>query len=137
MSDIEQKAIALLNEVRTERGYDNVPTSINRETYVVEALCRAIERHEATKQEYSDFQQLVSDRVKIITSTTVDDGVWRTWASDWLSEFIIPAAKPDPLVEIMEQCTVADAKEGETWARNLRAALEACGLQIVEVKNNE
>ena len=141
MSDIEQKAIALVNEVRMERGQDDL-TPINRQIYLRdEALCRAIERHEATKQEYSDFQQLVSDRVKIITSTTVDDGVWRTWASDWLSEFIIPAAKPDPLVEIIEQCSRAKAEKGETWeeamARNLRAALDARGITIVEVKNDD
>jgi hypothetical protein len=69
MSDIKQKATALLNEVLTERGRGNFSLcgnfspSISRQTDMGEALCRAIERHEATKQEYSDFRQKVSDAV--------------------------------------------------------------------------
>ena len=47
MSDIPQKAMALVKEVLTERGCDTSLFSINRRTYMGEALCRAIERHEA------------------------------------------------------------------------------------------
>ena len=140
MSDIEQKAIALLNEVRTERGYDNVPVSINRQTYVGEALCRALEQHEATKQEYSDFQQEVSDVASSALAMYDRVGEGNCMTAQFLQDLILPP-KPDPLVELMERCSGADAKEGETWeeamARNLRAALDACGLQIVEVKNDE
>ena len=57
---------------------------------------------EATEQKLHDFQQEVSDVVESITSTTVDDGVWRGWASDRLSKFIIPKPKPDSLVDVAE-----------------------------------
>ena len=134
MTDIEQKALALV-----KRFYPECSENYRGRRFQI--AMAAIEQQEATKQELKDFQKEVSDRVKIITSTTVDDGVWRTWASDWLSEFIIPAAKLDPLVEIMEQCSGAEAKEGETWeeamARNFRAYMEAHNLTIVELKNDD
>lgn len=41
MTNIEQKALALWNEVRVEREYTYKQTSINRETDMAEALCRA------------------------------------------------------------------------------------------------
>jgi hypothetical protein len=52
MNDIEQKALAMVNEVLT------LPFSvacIDRDIYSHEALCRAIEHHEAFKQEVSDI----------------------------------------------------------------------------------
>ena len=98
-----------------------------------EALCRALKQREIIKQEYSDFQQLVSDAVSDYFQNEDDAACKR------LCDFII--LKPDPLVELMERCSGADAKEGETWeeamARNLRVALDARGLTIVEVKNDE
>lgn len=45
MTDIEKKALALLSEVRAERGRMTY-SELSRETYDTdEALCRAIERH--------------------------------------------------------------------------------------------
>ena len=46
MTDIEQKALALLNEVRDERGF-RLNVEMQREDMAQEALCRAIEQHEA------------------------------------------------------------------------------------------
>ena len=43
MTEIEKKALALLNEVNSERNYINFP-EINREWHAHEALCRAIEQ---------------------------------------------------------------------------------------------
>lgn len=54
MTDIEKKALALVNEVLRERGYTNEPTAITREYCTDEALCRAIEQHEAFRREVSD-----------------------------------------------------------------------------------
>jgi hypothetical protein len=50
---IEAKALALFNEVRAERGWEPLP-HLFRPHFEAEAICRAIERHEAFKQEVSD-----------------------------------------------------------------------------------
>ncbi len=124
MSDIRQKATALLNEVLTERGRDGFSLSISRQADMGEALCRAIERHEATKQEYSDFRQEVSDAVGWFN---------KRWAilpqEDWeaLLRFIIPAPKPDPLVVLCDHIWLT-----EDMANDLRAAMDALGFEIKE-----
>jgi hypothetical protein len=123
MDDIKAKALALMNEVRAERGC--LPrTMIYRDTDIEdEALCRAIEQHEAFKQE-------VSDVVDIITSVSVDDGTWRRWVSDRLSRFIIPKPKLDPLEEVIKEWWNMDIREDD--AETLRELLEARGLEIRE-----
>jgi hypothetical protein len=125
MSDIRQKATALLNEVLTERGRDNVSLSVSRQTYMGEALCRAIERHEATKQEYSDFRQLVSD---VVEQADLLDLHGTEDAYKKLHRFII--AKPDPLVEVLGDLEWNN--NSPECAAELRAALEARGLEIKE-----
>jgi hypothetical protein len=109
MSDTVQKARALLKEVQTERGYENLPVSINRQIHINEALCRAIEQHEATKQEYSDFQQKVSNAVKQADLLDLHgtEGAYKK-----LHRFIIPAPKPDPLVEALVEI---DGEFGPNW----------------------
>jgi hypothetical protein len=107
-----------------------------------EALCRAIERHEATKQEYSDFRQLVSDTVegfnKRWATATLRQPDWGALLQDWeaLLGFIIPAPTPDPLVEVIEKCAGRTYPTTEDAAKEFRAALDARGLKIVE-KNDE
>ena len=92
------------------------------------AAADMLEEYLATKQEYSDFRQKVSDVVKAFN---------KRWAilpqEDWeaLLGFIIPAPKPDPLVEVMKQAGWADAVI-ESCAPSLRAALDARGLEIKE-----
>ena len=54
MTDIEKKALALVNEVRAERSGYPQQHLCRKDTYVYEALCRAIEQHEAFRQEVSD-----------------------------------------------------------------------------------
>ena len=148
MSDIEQKAIALLNEVRTERGYDNVPTSINRQIHINEALCRAIKQHEATKlelmatkqklkiteQELSEFRQLVSDTMERFNKGWANHGTLRQQDLEALLSFIIPAAKPDPLVEVLMETELEFGPNWgwETQAKAILAALDARGLEIKE-----
>ena len=83
MTDIEEKALALVNGVNVERGY--APYGSFRRDFdnTCEALCRAIEQHEA-------FRQDVSDALR--EWGLVEDGME-------LSRFII--AKPiDPLVDV-------------------------------------
>ena len=86
------------------------------------ALCDMIETHEAFKQE-------VSDTVESITSAAVDPTVWRKWASDRLSVFIITKAKPDLLVEALVSLGLWKADE---WAGYIRKALAVRGLEIRE-----
>ena len=111
MTDIEQKALALVNEIEHERGEDELTPRIMRDLIIDEALCRAIEQHEAFKQEVSDA---------LYDYFTDVDGA----AGDTLDRFFIP--KPDPLVEILEELN------WETAEIPFRKALEARGLEIRE-----
>lgn len=54
MTDTEQKALALVNEVARERGYKYESVFLDRAFAESEALCRAIGQHEAFRQEVSD-----------------------------------------------------------------------------------
>lgn len=97
MTDLEAKALALVNEVFMERCL--VPdTYTNRAGNPYhEALCRAIEQHEALKRE-------VSNAV---------DALKKVWGGGWhqcseaqmCDRFILPA--PDPLVEALEAAVKA------------------------------
>jgi uncharacterized protein with PhoU and TrkA domain len=112
MTDIEAKALALVNEIRREYPLAADYTAGHM------ALCRAIEQHEAFKQEVSDvvYRSLMS-----IAKNCVAD------AAGDLSSFIIHKPKPDPLVEAWIEAT------GNTVGMEpLNAALEARGLEIRE-----
>lgn len=125
----EDKALALLNSVRVERGLDSLP-NISRLINLIEALCRAIEQHEAFRQEVSDAVELSIDR-------SGHDGLRAGHINEYLGRFIIPAPKPDPLEEIIGE--LDDGTWGETkaeYADRLRAALEARGLEIREKGND-
>jgi hypothetical protein len=111
MTDIEQKALALANEVRRERGFSPLP-NIYRTNYEIEALCRAIEQHEAFRQEVSDVMTYIK-------------ALYPTLPRNFNRFIIIPAPKPDPLVEIMK-----DLDWSDKYAHPIRAALEARGLEI-------
>ena len=142
MSDIEKEAfrqigIDLINEYRQQRGLMPIQyMEIN--TPEVSAFIRSIQLHEKTKkeladckQELSDFRQEVSDVASVCAqhfcenSWTVGD---RQDHVDMLSRFIIPATKPDPLVEVIAGWTGGTV----LLASDLRAALEARGLEIRE-----
>ncbi len=127
MTDIEQKALALLNEVRAERGWVSVPT-LYRTDVNMEALCRAIEQHEA-------FRQEVSDAVEKQAQTGWDIhcrcGTRHPISFNTLEQFIIPKPKPDPLVDVMKEAGWADAVI-DSCAPSLRAALDALGFEIRE-----
>jgi hypothetical protein len=112
MTDIEAKALALINEVR--RQYPNAPDYTASHI----AICRAIEQHEAFRQEVS------AAVVKAIRFCK--DGRPAS-AAGAIGAFVIPAPKPDPLVEAWIEAT------GNTVGMEpLNAALEARGLEIRE-----
>ena len=133
MTDIETKALVLLNKVRRERGGTSYTECTRlRRDYAdeTEALCRAIEQHEA-------FKQKVSDKVeKVIESCAVT-----SWGAAMLDPLIIPKPKPDPLVEayndaLPETAAIHGKKTVLHICGLINAALEARGLEIRE-KNDD
>jgi hypothetical protein len=116
---VEAKALALVNEVLGEWGKDVRYSSLGRlGNSTSEALFRAVEQHEAFKQEVSDA----------VESALLDAEDGATIRNN-LGHFIIPKPKPDPLVEAIEELNWLDP---ELSAKHLRAVLEARGLEIRE-----
>lgn len=131
MRDIEKKAMALLNASEKEMGlYKTKKPQYEIPSYV--ALYLAIEQHEATKQEFSDFRQEVSDAVELSIDRSGHDGLRAGHINEYLGRFIIPAPKPDPLVDVMKDLSWDEETAAEDWATDLRAALDARGLEIRE-----
>jgi len=118
MTEIEQKALALVNEFVAEKAMNNTPYT--RLPTVVNnlVLLRAIEQHEA-------FRQDVSDAVVEYFGPKHFDVIL---ARHKLSRFIIPKPKLDPLVEVMKELVLT----ARMTSGDLRAALEARGLEIRE-----
>lgn len=129
MTEIEQKALALVNEIAATRG-TSWPCVDRANDSRWEALCRLIEQHEA-------FRQEVSDAAELARAGTVECGHSETWwALEPLDRFILP--KPvDPLVEAMRDACGAQGMETKhtpvELTEHLRAALAKRGLQIVDV----
>jgi hypothetical protein len=119
MTDIEAKALALVNEVRSEWCLTK-SFSIEEDFPEGVALLRAIEQHEAFKQEVSD---IVYAHVNATNETSAD-------AWEKLKTLIIPKPKPDPLVEAIEKCAAQMHLTSEDAAKELCAALDALGFEI-------
>jgi hypothetical protein len=122
MSDIEAKAQALVNEIECERCEKELTRRIMRGLIMDEALCRAIEQHEAFKQE-------------------VGFALSNEWhnlhcgAKRNLDRFRIPLPKPDPLVDVLLDMELSsDQEEGQHDAKWLRLKLKDHGLEIVPCK---
>ena len=118
----EERALALVNEVRVERGLSAENPLVDplvgqrRNFSVWEALCRAIEAHEAdnarNEQRLADQAKAFSDAVKrlietgkaydkvagLVRGTALDEHVK---SIDALRAFILP--EPDPLVEALDK----------------------------------
>ncbi len=112
MTDIEAKALALAIEAREDDKMRLCPDP----TLIFgnwEALCRAIEQHEAYKQKVSDVMTYIKELYPTLPRN--------------FNRFIIPKPKPDPLVEAWMEAT------GNTVGMEpLNAALKARGLEIRE-----
>lgn len=114
MTEIERKALELVNKLRADCAFDPVDI-LDRQTFEVAALYRAIERHEAFRQEVSD--------------AIVKLGCWPDTVN--LQRFII--TKPDPLVEAVKDILDEDSlHEAEEFSEGIRAALAKRGLEIRE-----
>ena len=116
MTDTRRKARAMLNDARDAH--------VNPDDYLVgyTALCRAIEQHEAFRQEVSDA---VLSAMKVLLEMAEHDCEVRI--RPILERFLIPKPKPDPIAEAWIEAT------GNTVGMDpLNAALEARGLEIRE-----
>lgn len=119
MTEIEKKALALVEGILPEDAY-RAPDHFIDKCLLWNALCRAIEQHEAFRQE---------------VSAMLIDEYGEEFCRDHsrFARFII--AKPDPLVEV-----IADYKRtkgtgeyatNKDMAAALRAAIEKRGGKIV------
>jgi len=117
---IEAKALALVNEVLRERDGTSYTeyTRLRRDhDDAHEALCRAIEQHEAFKQEVSDVMMYIRALYPSLPRN--------------FYRFIIPKPKPDPLVAVVYEVDNGPAWDSpEDYCNKIRAALEARGLEI-------
>ena len=122
MTDIEKQALALVNEMLVEGGkaYNPHPEMTYGRCY--DALCRAIEAHEA-------FRQEVSDAVEAVFAGYHDAPIPWVIMRRKLEPFII--AKPDPLVEVIKDLSWDETTAADEWAADLRAAIEKRGGKIV------
>ena len=117
----EDKALVLLNEVSLYKC-ENVDTAPHKD--LCTALRRAIEQHEA-------FRQEVSDEAKDYSHSSKPE-MWFGF-----DRFIIPAPKPDPLVEALHEVdTGPEWDSAEDYCNKVRAALDALGFEIRE-KNDD
>lgn len=113
----EEKAQALVDAVRSEYPLVAEFHATNI------ALCRAIEQHEAFRQEVSNAAQEYEEA-----------GYCMGW--EGFERFIIPKPKPDPLVEALAQLDFLPWKKLSGHADDFRAALDALGFEIRE-KNDD
>ena len=124
MTETEQKALALLNEVAKEMGLVQLRI-LDTDLPGERALCRAIEQHEAFRQEVSDA---VND-TKFMVETHCDTEAL-VLVSNRLNRFI--TAKPDPLVEAIDEVDTGPIWDGtQDYANKIRAAIEKRGGKIV------
>jgi hypothetical protein len=115
---IEAKALALVNELFAESGGSPIDYAalFGKGDIVTLALLRAIEQHEAFKQEVSD---------------ALVDSWYHNASGKLLERFII--SKPDPLAEVITEVDRGNGWDDETdYARQIHKALEARGLEIRE-----
>ena len=113
MTDIKRKALELVNAVRKEKPLATALAVQNK------ALCRAVERHEAFRQEVSDAVEKLLAWPSIRSQAVIASS---------LARFII--AKPDPLVEAWK-AQYPDDPLPEASCADFRAAIEKRGGKIV------
>lgn len=132
MTDTEAKALALVNAV--EGGPVNRQLAFKRTSNsTAEALCRAIERLEATEARHAaelrEQAERFSEVLAAIRRKTVP-----LYYHDTFDELAAPfiQTKPDPLVEVISEVRVSpQLRSDQEMADEFRAALAARGGKIV------
>ena len=131
MNDTEIKA--LIERLR-QRSHSNRMLLTDPPKPAPDADCHAaadmLVLHLATKQELSDCKQELSDfRQEVSDEIQSQPPAVR----DYLGHFIIPAPKPDPLVEVLHEVdTGPEWDSPEDYCNKIRAALDARGYEIRE-----
>lgn len=128
MTDIEQKALEMISAARKEH-----PTPDN---YLIArtALFRAIEQHEAFRQEVSDA---VEKQAQTVWDIHCRCGTRHPISFNTLEQFITPKPKPDPLLAaLLELELSSDLQEGQHDAKWIRNKLDELGFEIRE-KNDD
>jgi hypothetical protein len=119
--------LALVNEVFIEKGGSPIDYAalVGAGDVVTLALCRAIEQHEAFKQEVSDAITALLDRF-------LGDGLSQGVINGHLHRFII--RKPDPLVEVIKAMRDEPTPyvNSEVYANRIHKKLDALGFEIRE-----
>ena len=124
MTEIEQKALALVNEVIQEVS-SNTLARLDPYNPAHEAVRRAIEQHE-------QFKRDVSDAVEADVNKQIQCGVEPQFRTNSV-RFILPKPKPDPLVEVMNEMgfgwsqTASDEFRHALAKRNARIVWEIEG----------
>lgn len=124
MTEVTKKALALVDEVIDQAKRGAFPCRILPDAdglIVAEALCRAVEQHEAFKRE-------VSEAVERAVDDCGHDGLRKAYIHDRLSRFILH--KPDPLVEVCREIGLAPYRPDQ-----LRAALAKHGLKLERIEH--
>jgi len=116
MTDIEAKALALVREVLAERDLSDKRAVRREVSPYTEALCRAIEQHEAFRQEVSD-------------AIENEWGNLHYGAKRNLSRLIITKPKPDLLEEVFRELQWSGAG---VFAKSFREVMKLRGLEIRE-----
>lgn len=141
MTEIEEKALALVNAALAARGKRPYKTIVG--TLSGQAVCLAIERHEADKKAFSEAVREALD-VPVVAQNV----------AHILLPFILPEPEPDPLVEIAREMTLLDGvvrtdsqkaaiREGRAGSTasddfydRLRMALPARGYKIERIDHD-
>lgn len=129
MTDIEQKALALVNEVQDDWYQSYTEANVHE---LFKALCRAIEAHEADKARHAAEMREQAERF----SEAVEG-----WLAKWtkctpsrdecrhhFARFILPAA--DPLAECFAEIGWSTESPNGYRPDRLRKALADRGLQV-------
>lgn len=119
MTETERKALALVNEVLEEWEVSRATEDDVDGSACFDAICRAIEQHEAFRQEVSDavfdYFQNEEDAAR----------------HNRLCRFIIPNS--DPLVDVAEEMRETYCATSSEWSKSLTQALAARGLKITNI----
>ena len=150
MPTIEERALALMYEVRKERDLTSryEGRGSREDSSLLEAFCREFETLDAERAAHVAFRHGVSDAVELLHNAA--PGEERLGAQMRLNSFII--AKPvDPLLHLAREMVLLDGvvrtdsqkaaiREGraantaaDDFYDRLRTALPARGLKLVEV----
>ena len=128
MADLERTAEAWMGAVKAECPI-LPPISV-----ATVALQRALLEIGVSQQELADCKQELSDfRQEVSDVMTYSKALYPTLPRNF-NRFIIPAAKPDPLIEVLRSVGGDDRDycDYDIYVKEIRAALDALGFEIRE-----